>query len=584
MDRLRSDAEALRGHLARWSLGEPTLVLDAEDLPSAPLDGQDWWGVVLLAGDPAAHRRAASLLPQLLHGVRARVVGCVVAGSTAVVPLRSSPLWPPLVDLDARLEPDGVARTLATFRTRLPVAAVLVAMARAMGRPVPTGNGGLWLACAAAAGQRLPPVDPTVAATADPASETPADVVVGTPPATPTAAEVTGRTPWQVGDPAPDDLAVGPLDEALLNPGGFRGDWARPVVDLADDAAADPTPATVARLRDAQGARVDWASPERTVAALAMAGIPLVAGADAGPPPPVSRARLGADLVAVLCSEPDLADPLRREEHSVRLRRAALVRHSTAGWRARLAGAAGVRAPAYPTVSVLLPTRRPDLLDHALRQVARQRRTLPGAEVELVLASHGHDPDRGRVAELLDGMPHTVVPCPADLVFGAVLRRATDAAAGEVVVKMDDDDWYGPDVVTDLLLARRYTGAELVGMPAEMVYLEPIRTTVRRRGGNESYGTFVAGGTMTVDRAVLRGLGGFRQVHRFVDAQLIDAVRAAGGSVYRTCGLGYVLRRTAAGHTWDTGLGYFLRRQAVADQWRGFRPSALLEHPAEDAA
>ena len=41
----------------------------------------------------------------------------------------------------------------------------------------------------------------------------------------------------------------------------------------------------------------------------------------------------------------------------------------------------------------------------------------------------------------------------ADVLFGDVLRAATDAAAGDVVVKMDDDDWYGPDVVADLLAA-----------------------------------------------------------------------------------------------------------------------------------
>ena len=52
---------------------------------------------------------------------------------------------------------------------------------------------------------------------------------------------------------------------------------------------------------------------------------------------------------------------------------------------------------------------------------------------------------------------------------------------------------------------------------------------------------------------------------------------AAGGSVFRTQGLGYVLRRTAGGHTWETGLGYFLTRKSLAAQWRGFRPSRLLE-------
>ena len=143
---------------------------------------------------------------------------------------------------------------------------------------------------------------------------------------------------------------------------------------------------------------------------------------------------------------------------------------------------------------------------------------------------------------------------------------------------MDDDDWYGPDVVSDLRWARRTSGAELVGMAAEFVYLEPLGLTVRRRTSVESPARVVAGGTMLLDRGYLRALGGFRSVTRFVDAQLLAAIHRAGGGVHRTQGLGYVLRRGATGHTWSPDLGYFLSRRSVVAQWRGFRPSALLTY------
>jgi len=66
-------------------------------------------------------------------------------------------------------------------------------------------------------------------------------------------------------------------------------------------------------------------------------------------------------------------------------------------------------------------------------------------------------------------------------------------------------------------------------------------------------------------------------MRRYVDRGFLDAVSSAGGSVYRTHGHGYLLRRTSAGHTWDPGLGYFVSRSRSSDQWRGFRPSPLLE-------
>ena len=69
-----------------------------------------------------------------------------------------------------------------------------------------------------------------------------------------------------------------------------------------------------------------------------------------------------------------------------------------------------------------MATRRPDLLEHALGQVARQR----GVErLELVLAPHGFEPDAARVRQLARRASTVqVVPQPADVLFGDVLNAA----------------------------------------------------------------------------------------------------------------------------------------------------------------
>ena len=149
-----------------------------------------------------------------------------------------------------------------------------------------------------------------------------------------------------------------------------------------------------------------------------------------------------------------------------------------------------------PSVSVVMATRRPDLLEHAVGQVARQRGVESWSWCSPRTAG---TPTRPGSASWPARVGLQVVPPPDDVLFGDVLNHAAEAAGGDVVLKMDDDDWYSPDFVADLLLARAYSGAELVGTPDDFYYLEDRDLTVRLGQPSEVYRGFVAGGTMLLD-------------------------------------------------------------------------------------
>ena len=117
----------------------------------------------------------------------------------------------------------------------------------------------------------------------------------------------------------------------------------------------------------------------------------------------------GVELTLRLTAPVDLSDPMAREEHSVVLRRAALSELSVTAWRRRLGELTGVRVKHQPALSVVMATRRPELLEHAIGQVARQRGV---EELELVLAPHGFEPDAGRVRQLAGDLPVQRVPPP----------------------------------------------------------------------------------------------------------------------------------------------------------------------------
>ncbi|GAA0367453.1 hypothetical protein GCM10009530_16710 [Microbispora corallina] len=330
-----------------------------------------------------------------------------------------------------------------------------------------------------------------------------------------------------------------------------------------------PAAEEIASLRPARALRVEWPSaPDGRALALvtdlAAAGVPLTA--DTAPAwareadPELTglveswAPRTGEDVPA------SVAD-LRREEHSVRLRRHALRRRGL--------------VPGTPRVSVVMATRRPHLLPSALTQIARQR----GVDLDLVLALHGFPLSRVRQAVDAFPLPVTVLEADAATPFGEVLNQAAARAEAGLLAKWDDDDWYGPEHLSDLLLARAYTGAGVVGMAQEFFYLEPLKVTVRRTDyTSEVWTDHVAGGTMLVDRALFDEVRGFGPHARGEDAHLLRAVVASGAGVYRTHGLGYVLRRSlGADHTWQLPLAHFLR--VAAYQWRGFRPSVILEAP-----
>lgn len=249
------------------------------------------------------------------------------------------------------------------------------------------------------------------------------------------------------------------------------------------------------------------------------------------------RAQLQAAGVVILneaSNPPPPEDHLGWQVASVQSRREVLRHHSP--------------LPAvgdWPTVSVLLATHRPERLEHALLMITQQ--TYP--YVQVIVAVHGDEPTTVDVRGLLEGWGGhwAIIGVPADRNLGQVLQEATDRAEGDLLTKMDDDDYYGAEHIWDLVLARMYSGAQIVGKALDYIHLAAQDCTVFRPTYRaEKYADFVAGGTILISRGDLASVGGWRPIAKSVDRALLDRVLAHGGLVYRTHGLGYVYVRHGA--------------------------------------
>lgn len=270
----------------------------------------------------------------------------------------------------------------------------------------------------------------------------------------------------------------------------------------------------------------------------------------------VVRAQLHA--CGVLTDRPASSSALALQAASVAARRQAL-REVT--WPAAL--------DAWPTVSAIMLTNRATYLD----RICANLRALDYPRLQLVIGMHGDIADPAAIRDRLSGCDVEVLAIDGALPFGAAMQQASAAASGSLLTKIDDDDVYGRQHVWDLVLAKMYSGANVVGKPLDWIYLADEDVTVFRPVYDaERYAKFVAGGTIMIDAASLAEVGGWRPVPRSIDRALLESVRLAGGLVYRTHGLGYVYVRRASGHTAQADNGHF--RTRVTEEFSG-----LIDHP-----
>ena len=189
------------------------------------------------------------------------------------------------------------------------------------------------------------------------------------------------------------------------------------------------------------------------------------------------------------------------------------------------------RAPKRPSVSVLLSTMRPWQLEHVFQTVGSQR----DVDAELVLLTHGFAAENEtirRLGEQYGVSSVTLLTATKDVTLGECLNRCVAAAAGEILTKMDDDDFYAPDYLSDQLYALDYSAADIVGKQAHYMYLADRNATLLRFPEWEHrYTRTVMGPTIMGSADVFRRAP-FAAVRSGEDSGFLRDVVAAGGAVY----------------------------------------------------
>lgn len=203
-----------------------------------------------------------------------------------------------------------------------------------------------------------------------------------------------------------------------------------------------------------------------------------------------------------------------------------------------------------PSASMIVPTMRPWLAPFVYRMFLDQT----VADKELIFCFHGDDFDFRAAHPAIAGDERVSWRhVPARCTIGACLNAGIEAARGDYWAKIDDDDYYGPNYLADMLMMRNYAEFDIAGKSHIFAYDEEPNLLTSRRNPIVVHGPrdIFAGGTL-VGR---RGAGEMRFSERlkgFADMEFLwrhfeEGARLLAGDPYNFI---QIRRANKSGHTW----------------------------------
>lgn len=218
----------------------------------------------------------------------------------------------------------------------------------------------------------------------------------------------------------------------------------------------------------------------------------------------------------------------------------------------------------YPSLSVVLATSRPKDLKEILLQLNNQSLR----SFELLIGLHKFSLDaqhKSLIKTLIKRRIKVVVfNFNSSDTLGKILSKLSTESTGQYIAKIDDDDIYGPEHLSDLLDTALVKKADLVGKAMNYVYVQALDLTVRRKPTTEvstynHWSDWVCGGTILVKRESAKAAGWFGEGKSAVDKHLLTGVKRNGGKIWRMPGLGYIYKRSFVSHTYATNYSKYLR-------------------------
>lgn len=277
----------------------------------------------------------------------------------------------------------------------------------------------------------------------------------------------------------------------------------------------------------------------------------------------VGSAEEGIDTVRSL-----MEDEERRYRSSLLSARMAMTKHSAQARIGRIlsvcSGGDGDFEAERARVSIICSTNKVGSTQSIIESAATQTYS----ELELVLVYHGVDVNATRVRKQASesGIDHVeIIQAPETWSLGRCLNAAVQRSSGDVISKFDDDNYYAPAFIEDLVLGRSFTRAPIVGKLTHHVWLEGRGLLLVRFPGYEhKFVNFVSGSAFLAERSVFDEFG-FGDRTGGEDTDFFRAAKRHQVVVYSVDRFNYIYNRRASssGHTWQVAEENFLGQSTI---------------------
>lgn len=216
---------------------------------------------------------------------------------------------------------------------------------------------------------------------------------------------------------------------------------------------------------------------------------------------------------------------------------------------------------------MIIPTKRPQYIDRIVQNISRQVHK----NKEAIVITQDFTEDnvrylRNKLSEIFpDRSDFTIIQDNSNHSLGERLNIGIQKAGGDIIAKIDDDDLYFENYLSDIIIPFGFSSIDIVGKKEVFIYIQQDNTLLLRfKGERHKFTNFIAGPTITARRNVFLNVA-FRSVNNGEDSNFLKDAQSSGYNIYASDPYNFIQFRAAdiSTHTWKVDNNFFYKNAKI---------------------